>query len=70
MPLRVLASGPKPCGGNKYESMQDCKSRVSVFPVKRDAYSWPESISTREKLEKILRINLKISTLVILKSAL
>ena len=45
----------------KYEDMQDCKivtpSRISVFFVKRNAYSWREIFSTREKLEKLLRYN-------------
>ena len=34
-------------------------SRVSAFPVKRDAYSRREIFSTREKLEKLIRINHK-----------
>ena len=43
---------------------------LSVFPVKYDTYSMREIFSTREKLEKLLRRNHKISTLVILKRAL
>ena len=34
-------------------------SRVSVFPMKRDDYSWREIFSRRENLEKLLRINHK-----------
>ena len=41
--------------------------RMSVFLMKYDAYSWREIFSTREKLEKLLRINHEISTLAILK---
>ena len=62
MPPRVLASGPKPCGGNKYGLLTKCEVKMAGYwPSSFFACLWTETESRSINTQKMNEANIQPS---------